>query len=117
MDITPIHINPAGHMTATFKLESAVQRAGYGVRQPLKKLRALATLLDISIPKGLRTFRPSIDPDEYRLYDADNNEIHNGYDGARTSDQIKAEYIAGLIRKRVEMLNNPDSFRRALLAR
>lgn len=121
MNITPLHINLVGDVVATFDLTSAVHRAGYGVPQPLKKLRALATLLDVGIPKGLRVYRTQREPDEYRLYDADNNEIHNGYDGndtkPRTSDQIKAEYIADQIRKLVEMLNNPEAIRRALLAR
>lgn len=121
MNITPLHLDLAGNVVATFDLYSAVQRAGYGVPQPLKKLRALATLLDISIPKGLHTFRPKSDPDEYRLYDADDNELWHGRDlGSsknRTPAQIKAEYIADRIRKQVDFLNNPEAIYRAHRAR
>lgn len=108
MDITPLTYTHPGKITATFDLESAVYNARHS-KSSLAKLRALATLLDIEIPKGMHTYRRT---GEWSLYDADGNELTYGLDDTYqcaelyNAAQMKAEYIQELIERRVKTLGN-----------
>lgn len=88
-------------ITMTFDIETAVHTLWGGEGDGIKKLRALATLLDIEIPKGLRTIR---EDKYYYVYDHTGELVFSDYDDTVNATQMKAAYIAHLIEKRVRVL-------------
>ena len=88
MNIALTQHTTAPGTTLTFDIETAVHTLWGDEGDGIKKLRALATLLDIEIPKGLRTIR-------------EENDTVN-------AKQMKAAYIADLIEKRVRVLEDSE---------
>tara|TARA_R110002020_G_scaffold299801_1_gene515430 strand:+ start:1100 stop:1450 length:351 start_codon:yes stop_codon:yes gene_type:complete len=91
--------------TLTFDIETAVHTLWGGEGDGIKKLRALATLLDIEIPKGLRTIR---EEKYYYVYDNIGTLVFSDYDDTVNATQMKAAYIADLIEKRVRVLEEDE---------
>ena len=106
MDITPLTLDYGSKVTATFNLDSAVYDARYN-KGSLDKLRALATLLDIEIPKGMYIYRSG---GECILFDRQSNRLlmrndANTYEVFNAA-QMKAAYIAERIEERVRALSS-----------
>jgi len=100
-------------ITMTFDIETAVFTLAGGEAEGVRKLRALATLLDIEIPKGLKI---TSDGTSHMVYDGDRNALHYfrtsgpsaNHGPLRGASEVKAAYIAHLIEERVKKLEEDE---------